>query len=282
MATRLYYGNEPATLSPTVDASWETGTPQRRLLVEFKQEHSGLGFLEDISGSTALNSPAGAVDRVLAQFISPPLNGNQTISGAIKGQMKASESTSAASDLRAQVVIRVLSNDGTTVRGTLVASDTAALSSEFALNTRTNRKFPRGSPVTPTSVNALDTDRIVVEIGYRKHENNTSNRTGIIQIGNPTGTDLSEDETSTAADTPWIEFADTLVFATPNARMSSEVVRVSRVPASADVRAQMSSEVVRVAFSPVSSLVIAQLGGMSVRVASPVNIRKKFRPRIIG
>jgi len=223
MTTRLYFGNGAPPVSPTFDASWEaTGSAVRRNLEPFKDTPSAA--FESLAVATALNSPAGAVDVLIAQYVSDPLNGNQTISGAIKGQVRALESATAG-DLRMQCVIWVRKTDGTS-RGTLVASDASALASEFPITTATNREVPLGSPVTPASVAALDTDRIVVEVGYRKHENATTSRTGTLRLGNPTGTDLAEDESTTTDNVPWIEFADTLTFTSDYARVTQVAVEV--------------------------------------------------------
>jgi hypothetical protein len=217
MAKRLYLSNTAHTLTPTPDGAWEvTSGFVRRMLEETKLEAAAPA---NSAITTTLNVPAGAVDVLINQHISAPLSGNQTIAGAIKGQMRALESNAAA-DLRAQCVIWVMKPDGTS-RGTLVAASASALASEFATGTAANREFPLGSPVTPSSVAALDGDRIVVETGYRKHENATTSRTGTVVIGSTAGgTDLPEDESTTTNNVPWIEFADTLVFQATQVRVS--------------------------------------------------------------
>lgn len=227
MATRLYLPSTgTAPISPAFDASWEaTGTPTRRPLSTDKGEHSAV---LSVAVATASNTPAGAVDVAIAQFISAPLSGNQTISGAIKGQIRALESNAAA-DMDPQCVIRVLSNDGTTVRGTLIASDTSALGHEFNTSLR-NVKYPKGGSTTPTSVNALDGDRIVIEVGYRKHESATTSRTGTLSFGDAAGTDLAEDETTTTANDPWFEFADNLTFQAVGTRVSQTPLLVGTHP----------------------------------------------------
>jgi len=218
MATRLYFSTVAGNVSPTFDASWGvTGSAVRRMLdtvkvTAFETRSVNLG-----------GSIAGPLDVLVAQYVSAPLSGDQTISGAIKGQLRALEN-STLFDARMQCVIWIRKTDGTN-RGTLVASDTSALASEFA-TTLTNREVPLGSPVTPTSVAALDTDRIVVEVGYRKHEVAANNRTVDMHLGAPSGTDLAEDETTTTANVPWIEFADTLTFAAGAAKVTQVAVEV--------------------------------------------------------
>jgi len=184
--------------------------------------------------AVTINSVAGASDHLQAQYVSPPLDSNQTISGNIKGQVGSSEGNAAA-DMRAQIVVWVCKSDATS-RGTLYAGDTGALSSEFSLfGTVTNRKYPRGGSTAVTSVAAQTGDRIVVEIGCRKHENATTSRNMIHVLGNPEGgTDLPEDETDTSqSKVPWIEFADNLTFTAPTLRetqLAAEVLQQNPTP----------------------------------------------------
>lgn len=227
MAKRLYFDTGTPTISPTPDGSWEvTGSMVRRWLDIGKFEHHGF---ESLAVATALNSPAGAVDALILQAVSPMLSGAQTIAGAIKGQIRAFESNLAA-DLRMQCVIWVRQSNGSN-RGTLIASNADALANEFSTSLR-NIRIPKGGSTVPTSVNAQDGDRVVVEIGYRKHENATNSRTGTFDSGNSNqiGGDLPEDETTTSVLTGWIEFADTLVFQSVPIRATQVVAETFYTP----------------------------------------------------
>lgn len=72
-------------------------------------------------------SPPGTI--LFNQYISPPLIA-QTISGTVKGQLLCGEFNSDA-DFCRSIVIKVVSNDGLTVRGTLLSHFPALLVSEF-------------------------------------------------------------------------------------------------------------------------------------------------------
>jgi hypothetical protein len=112
-------------------------------------------------------------------------------------------------------VVRLVSGDGLTVRGTLVAADAAALSSEWGLDTAPrNRKFPLAaiSPVTVSNVVAQEGDRLVFELGARV-DNNDAEQIELV-VGDAQGADLPENETSSAtAGDPWVEFSADIVFA---------------------------------------------------------------------
>lgn len=263
MATRLYFGNGVTPpITPAVDASWEFTSGLTRRVLEPSKGNTPDAALESLaSGNVNTNSPAGAVDAVVAQYISAPLSGNQTISGTVAGQMRMQESNAAA-DMRVQCVIRVLSNDGTTVRGTLIASNAGALAHEFNTSLR-NISIPLGGSTAVTSVNALDGDRIVVELGARKHESATTARVATLSSGNPSGTDLAVDETTTTANVPWIEFSAGLTFKDATARITQEPARVAVLPT--DAAARVTQEPVRVATLPTSAE--ARVTQLPVRVA---------------
>ena len=273
MATRLYLSSAAApTVSPAFDAGWEaTGSAIRRWL-----DASKVGITETLAVATALNSPAGAVDALVAQYTTAPLSGNQTITGTLKGQIIVRENALAA-DLRAQVLVWVMKTDGTS-RGTLLAMDTAALANEFATS-NTNRAFPRGGAITLTSVAALDTDRIVIEVGYRKHENATNSRTGTFTAGNPSGTDLPEDETDTdTTKVPWFEFSQTLTFASPTARVSQEVAEVLVTPNT--TAARVSQEVLEALVTP--NTTTARVSQMALEVLRKTDAEGGSQIIIVG
>jgi hypothetical protein len=151
-------------------------------------------------------------DTCTSIYVSDPIAAG-AITGTIKGQALCLENA-AANNICAQLLMKVVSNDGLTVRGTSFAHITTAQTNEFTITTRTNRFLPRGggSP-SLTSVTALANDRIVFEIGIRQESTNVTSF-GHIQFGDNSATDLTEDETATANDNPWIELSQTITFAT--------------------------------------------------------------------
>lgn len=236
MATRLYLPSSAAAAapnSPAFDASWEvTASAIRRTLELTKDE---ITFATS-AVATALNSPAGAVDVLIAQFISAPIASNVTINGTFSGQMRAQENN-ATGDLRIQCVVRVLQSDYSTVRGTLIASNAGALSHEFNTSLR-NISIPLGGSTSVSSVAAQTGDVLVVELGYRKHESATTSRTGTFDLGAVSGgTDLAVDETTTTQNVPWVEFSNTITFATATTRDSYVTAQAAITPPDVDTRA---------------------------------------------
>lgn len=145
-------------------------------------------------------------DALARQYISDPLT-EQTISGYVKGQLRVYQANSGDDFCRA-IIVKVVSNDGSTVRGTLLSHFPASLTSEFATSL-TNRYYPPSTALTP--VDAEDGDRIVVEIGWRDF-NATSWIFAYFRFGDDAASDLPENETSTDDYNPWIEFSADLEF----------------------------------------------------------------------
>lgn len=207
MATRFYLPSSGAAdVSPAYSSEWDnTGSASR---LQLSRLRSGSAMADAaITDATATANR----DVLIRQYVSAPLSA-QTISGTVKGYIRAIES-SASDNLRAQVVIRVVSNDGSSVVGTLYAGDlttgTSDPTSEFDSATMRNREYPRGGAQAISSLAVSDGDRLVIEIGWRKHV--AASVSGTLRIGDAdTSLDLAEDESSSSDYNPWIEFSGNL------------------------------------------------------------------------
>lgn len=207
MACRLYYVTlAPETaLTPAVDAAWEKSTSLvRRLMAVAPGGNTG-------NGNGIAGNGSNPNDTIREQFITPPLQGDQTIAGTVKGQMMMFEGAAAANAMT-QLGIRVMQSDGS-IRGTLLALHTQALANELNPTTYRNAKNPTSglSPASLTSVAALDGDRLVIEPGVRIHSTNVTNAS-MRYVAAGGGADLPEDETTTTDGYPWLEFSQDLTF----------------------------------------------------------------------
>lgn len=213
-------GND-AVVSVAPDAGWnQTTLAKHRALRSSKLSDGYSGGTNNSADIFPFSALSTDDDLLMYQFISGPLAA-QTITGNVKGQMEFRESDAAGND-RAQIIIRVVSNDGTTVRGTLLAIDTAAIGSdEFASGGFwVNRKIPRGGSVALTNIGALtDGDRLVIEIGSR-HTAATTTQNVEARVGSYKAssagaeTDLPEDVTTNINNAPWIEFSNAITLST--------------------------------------------------------------------
>jgi hypothetical protein len=205
MATRLYPNTTDSGIDNTRDAAWANGaTGNARVLAREKAV-----FGTDFAGTNG--SSTNPSNSLIRKWISPPLAA-QTISGTFKGQMKVNEAD-ALLNAFSQVVVKVFSSGGS-LRGTLIAAHTNALSSEWPTGTATNRKAPLSalSPVSVSSLAVQDGDRIQVEFGFRATSTSTA-AANIRLDGSSGGADLPEDETSTTTTAyAWFEFSQDLLW----------------------------------------------------------------------
>jgi hypothetical protein len=151
-----------------------------------------------------------ALDRV---YVSDPLS-PQTISGTAKMQLMVREYATSDNVDQLILLIKVVSGNGATVRGTLLALGNYASTAEFINNaTHRNKKGADGDALS--SVVCLEHDRIVVEIGYCNSVAGTTPEASAKWGEN--ATDLPENETQTTDGAGWIEFSGNIVFSSePN------------------------------------------------------------------
>lgn len=244
MATRLYPswqgkiassvvqgGDEFNGVVPAADSLWNLGLADRKMFVlataaEDLQGGQGSQYAEvDTTGAISL------ADSLAVTYLSKPLVA-QTISGSLLVVHRSREAT-VSSNWNTQMVARVVSNDGTTVRGTLYVGHSLATNTNEITTTDTVRRFPYSSAaggVTLSPVVCQEGDRIVIECGFREYNSLTDpNAWAYLNVSvqkfnsayNPTdptssrySTDLpsTDGATSTADMNCWVEFSSTLEF----------------------------------------------------------------------
>jgi len=205
-AVRFYLPSTATpSISPAFDAGWNvTAGADRRAMVTTKSN----------SALTVKNSTVNTmvpIQVLSRQYISDPIPA-QTISGMVKSYIRARE-MSMTLDACAQMIIKVVSNDGSTTRGILLDFSNASLASEFTSGAISiNAQFPRNNSTNILNpVVAQANDRIIVEFGAKSFYNNellNINSSFVLNYGDPSATgDLPEDESTSTALCAWIEFS---------------------------------------------------------------------------
>lgn len=201
MATRLYLpssGSPP--VSPAYDAGWEDITIAARLPCGTTKADTVMTQVVFFDSSPI------SMDILFRQYISPPLDGAQTISaqeirfviGALQGHGNNNMFTSFG--------VRVFSEDGLTLRSTLLAVTRDQVELITSLISRKNTP-------SSSSYSAASGDRIVIEIGTGGDPISAKSHDSAIRIGDEATNDLDLSDSDTDDDNPWVEFAtDTLVF----------------------------------------------------------------------
>lgn len=192
-----------ADVSPSFGGSWNgTSGADRRKCVTTRISSS---MTNKTFTSLTGTSPQFILSR---QYVSAPLEAG-TLSGNIKGQVRGAGS---GADANLAVSVFVVSNDGSTVRGTALAPSASQLTTsppEFeGSSVSVNRQMldaSNNASIALTPVNAQAGDRLVIEIGVREIDGGGIN--GTIVYGDNSGTDLPENNTTSTANNPWIEFS---------------------------------------------------------------------------
>lgn len=199
MATRLYLPLDTAApVNPGFGVWNYTSEAVRRLLARTKGS-SAITIGTRVGPWTA-TAGQKALDR---QYVSDPLSA-QTISGTVAMQLMVREYATADNVNQLILLIKVVSKDGGTLRGTLLALGNYGPTLEFISNaTHRNKTGADGDTLTP--VDAQEGDRIVVEIGYCNSVAGTTPEASA-KFGE-NATDLPVNETQTTNGAGWIEFS---------------------------------------------------------------------------
>lgn len=212
MATRYYL---PSTSTPGISPAFDS-TPWP------VQTNSDRRNMVGTRISSAMTNKDGAGDaattnQLLRQYISSEQLAAQTISGTIKGVMRATSTTGNLGVGWLAVRVAKCASDGSGVteimsrqQSTRTTTQPPGMSAAL-----TNRRLEQGNAdfvleLTSTAVN--EGDFLIVEIGYKDDSTNTD-RAVRVSFGDDSATDLPENETATVADNPWVEFSMDIVFA---------------------------------------------------------------------
>ncbi len=211
MATR-FYGWEIGTapITPAVDGGWESSaSPFAR-----KPMHTSTRTGDTLTTVASFTSTAGQ-DRCHRQWLSLPMDsGIAFTSGVTTFKAYAQVLESATNDnIVSRIIVRVLSEDGATVRATILSLGDKSAGTEWNTSLR-NKVFADGDTAT-ASYTTVTGDRLCVEWGHNDAAGasiSASSRWGALA----SGTDLGENETDTTTTLrPWFETSATITFVAP-------------------------------------------------------------------
>lgn len=146
-----------AEVSPAFDAAWtETDSAVRRMLAPTPSSS------DTIAAGTLLAWAAGEV-QLDRQYVSQPLLGGVVLDAVTISAVVSMLEQAADDNATPRLGVRVVSEDGATVRETLLAVDNHAAAAELATSTETRIL---ASAQAVTAYTTADGDRLVVEIGW--------------------------------------------------------------------------------------------------------------------
>ncbi|MBE0671206.1 MAG: sortase [Anaerolineales bacterium] len=195
--TRFYLQNAAAAVTTATRGAWDNTSG----LVTRAMSTTKSGAIATVA--VAETSNINNYDVLMLKFISEPIPAQTIAAGSTLNWVIGSQESNAAANNVFHVHAYVVSNDGTTLRGTLLNNNIDG--GEWP--TTAQGDAPSGAK-SLTSVTAQANDRIVIEIGYQAQNNSTTSRTGTLWYGG-TGGDLTVggDETNL---TGWFEFSQDL------------------------------------------------------------------------
>lgn len=199
MATRFYLPSTGAgATTPNFAATWEDTSIATRLRMVTTKISSAM--------TTVSFNDANSADRdiLFRQYISDPIAGQTIASQVVTANARYSQ-TNAANNMVPRMVVRVIADDGT-VRGTI----TDSTGGTEAATSLTGRLLTAGAS---TQVVSSDGDRIVLEIGLGGNPTGAAEHDSSMSVGDDSASDLDETETDTGADNPYLNFANTITFA---------------------------------------------------------------------
>ncbi len=214
--TRFYFpasSSHVADVSPAYDAGWgATSSALRRVLSKTRLGEAIANTPGVILPNTAGVSDPGA-NALIRQCVSDPLAAQTiTTSDVMSCQLGMRETSNAGNIDGARVAVYVVSNDGTVVRGTLLAIGQAGTYPLEFTNVSTGRNVDVITPLTAVqnTVNVLDGDRLVVEIGAITSVGGTGSPQVQARVGDLDVDFPLDDTTSDGAG--WFELSRKLVF----------------------------------------------------------------------
>jgi len=210
VTTRCYLPFQTSpTVSPSVTGGGVWASTASAVLRQLGLQHMGSGLNTGTSINVGTTGTKTALDRY---YVSPPLAGAQTLSGTV--QLYTRAIAAAGGPIRSYAEIFVVSNDGSTVRGTLLSA-AQYVATNISSVQQISKAWFNGNSMS--SVNANDLDRIVIGIGY---QNTASSGTvgasaAYGDFNTSTHTDIADgpaNESNTTNVTGWIEFSGTIKF----------------------------------------------------------------------
>jgi len=205
MATRFYLpssGTAPA--SPAISAEWEHVQTTRR---PTKTTKSSTAMANQAYSPDAADDHTDK-DSHFFQFVSDPLTAQTIIGQTVKIQVQGSESN-AGNNCSLTWKLFVCSNDGTTIKETLVAIRRDGLELTTSI-------VNRGDSGTVILAVLEEGDRLVLELGIgglATAAGGVNGHNGTLRMGDDQASDLAENDTETGSTfNGWFEFAENLTF----------------------------------------------------------------------
>jgi hypothetical protein len=256
VATRIYLPSTgSADISPAYDAGWEDTTIASRLTAVTSTIASAMATVTFDDANTANR------DILFRQYVLEwPLAAQTIIAQTVKCQIRGSTPSPANNLMSMRYLVKVVSSDGSTVRGVLVGSAGTPRTFDALPTNLTNRS----DSTTSTSLAVLDGDRLVIEIGTGGDPGLSGAHDSSLGFGDSAVSDLPEDITTTTALNPWVEFADDLTELTQTNVTITSVTATATAVANEPVPAISPDSTTATATAQAEESALDLLGGVNL------------------
>lgn len=208
MATRLYFTlTQAAAISPAFDSGWDyVSEALRRKLADTKGSSS-------ITVGNQIGPWASGQQALDRQYISTRMNAGVIFNNpatTVKGQIMVREYATTDNVASIWYTIKIISEDGNTVRITVRPFEQKAVTEFISNVTHRNAPIMSAGISSIASYTTVLGDRILIEIGYSDSSGTTPEASA---KWGENATDLPENETQTTDGAGWLEFSNTITFA---------------------------------------------------------------------
>jgi hypothetical protein len=201
MATRLYLPSTgSAAITPGFASGWEDTSIGARLPCYTTKQSTTMTTVSFVDANDTNR------DILFRQYISEPLANQSIDAQSVVFRIRALERATTC-NMFTTINIRLVSNDGSVVRGTLVSMRRDGVEAATSLTNRNNTG-------NSTAIVCHSGDRLVIEIGMGGDPGAGSDHDSDMRIGDADATDLGANDTDTSDFNPYVEFANTLSFFT--------------------------------------------------------------------
>lgn len=201
MPTRFYLPDSTAgapNISPNADSQWEQTGEMDRVILYTKANHGPVTTLTNKTVTVPITTTQQIVAR---QYIGPPMYPKR-ITGTVSMVIRCSENAN-TNNAHLAYVLRVLSQDGGTVRGILASFLTT--SSEFPLTASAATRIHSAQAIT--ALTTLPGDRLCMEIGVAA-SGPTAAGSAVLRCGTSASSDFALTAGLTTDLNPWFEISD--------------------------------------------------------------------------
>ena len=199
-------------------------------------------------------------DVIFRQYVSDAMEAGTIAVQTVKFQIRGAEG-STSGNMATSIGIRVVSNDGTTVRGTILSVTRDGSEMDTSLQ---NRSFS----ATTTEVTAQANDRLIIEIGTGG-DPTIGGHDSDLRIGDAAAGDLPEDDTDVTDSNPWVEFESFPLVGLDRFASVSDSISITENVAQVNTKTQSVSDALTISESVSPRRIFADLAqGMNVAYGS--------------